>query len=284
MSVQPVSILSLVGMALTLIISAGLPVALFLHCRKNYEVKTSAFVFGLIIYYAAAKVLEPFINAAILSNVGGAMMNNVYIYSVYVGLIAAVIEELCRYFGLKSIVRNVDEANAFYFGVGFCGLEAILTAAWPQVSNILNSVLINNGMMERSLALMQEPDLTLTYNAIAPLWETASSAFLLAGIERACIIAMHLALSMLVFYFVKTGNRKLMGVAVAAHFIVVADSALLGQLGIPSLSVVVTAAVTAALVIFTMRSRKEYLATIPMGEYAVMEMAETSEEEDVQDN
>jgi uncharacterized membrane protein YhfC len=284
MSVQPVSILSIVGMALTLIISAGLPVALFMYCRKNYEVRTSAFVIGLIIYYVAAKVLEPFINAAILSNVGGAVMNNVYIYAIYVGLIAAVIEELCRYFGLKSIVRNVDEANAFYFGVGFCGLEAVLTAAWPQISNILNSVLINNGMMQQSLSMLQEPDLTLTYNAIAPLWETASTAFLLAGIERACIIVMHLSLSLLVFYFVKTGNKKLMGVAVAGHFIVVADSALLGQLGIPGLSVVVTAAVSAALVVFTMRSRKEYLASIPMGEYAVIEKAEALEEEDVQDN
>ena len=271
MSTQPVAFLSIIGMALTLIISAGLPVALFIYCRKNLEVKTSSLIFGLIIYYLAAKVFEPFINASILSNLGGAVMNNMFIYAVYVGIIATVVEEGCRYLCLKSIIKDADESNAFFFGLGFCGLEALLTSAWPQVSNILNSLLINNGMMAKSMELLQEPELSATYFTIAPLWETPSVTFLMAGIERACIIVMHLCLSLIIFYFVKTGNKKYLYTAILAHFAVVACSALLGQMDKALFSVVITAAVSCALVVFTQRSRKEFLATVPMGEYAVIE-------------
>ena len=281
MTVQPVSFLSIIGMALTLIISIGVPVALFLRWRKNRDVRTSSLVFGALVYYVAAKVLEPFVNAAILSNVGGAMMKNMFIYAVYVGLIAVVVEEGCRYLTLKSLVKNVDEDNALYFGLGFCGLEAILTAAWPQVSNILNSVLINNGMMGRTLEMLKEPDLSATYFAIAPLWETPSLTFMLAGFERALIILMHLCLSLVIFYFIKSGDKKYIGIALIAHFAVVACSALMSQMGIAMLSVLVTAAVTAALAVFTQHSHKEFEANRPMGEYAVFE---GSGEENVQDN
>ena len=277
MTVQPVAFLSIFGMALTFIISIGLPVALFIYCRKKLDVKLSSLIFGAIIYYMAAKVFEPFINAAILSNLGGAMMNNLVIYAIYVAVIATAIEEGTRYLGLKTIVKNVDESNALFFGLGFCGLEAILTAAWPQVSNILNSVLINNGLMAQSMALMQEPDLSSTYFTLAPLWETASLTFLLAGLERALIMIMHISLSLLLFYYIKTGNKKFIGTAIAAHFIVVWASALLGQMYIPTLSVLVTAAVTGALIVLARRGHSEYLASIPMSEYAAFEAAEPLE-------
>ncbi len=277
MTVQPVPFLSLFGMALTLIISAGLPAALFIRWRKSLEAKTSSLVFGAIIYYVAAKVFEPFINAAILSNIGGAVMNNSFIYAVYVGIIAAVIEEGCRYLGLKSIIRDVDEKNALYFGLGFCGLEAILTAAWPQVSNVLNSILINNGLMAQSLALLQEPELSATYFAIAPLWETPSLTFLLAGLERALIILLHICLSLVMFYYIKTGNKKYLYAAFVAHFAVVACSALMSQMGIAVVSVAISAAISCGLAVFTQRSHNEYQAQRPMGEYAVIEQAEPLE-------
>ena len=277
MTVQSVPFLSIIGMALTLIISVGLPAALFIYCRRKLEVKTSSLIFGLIIYYIAAKIFEPFINAAVLNNLGGSVMNNMFIYAVYVGLIATAVEEGTRYLGLKTIIKNVDESNAFFFGLGFCALEALLTSAWPQVSNILNSVLINNGMMAKSMELLQEPDLSATYFTIAPLWETSSITFLLAGIERACIMAMHLCLSLIVFYFIKTGEKKFIYTAVLAHFAVVACSALLGQMDKSLFSVVITAAISCALVVFTQRSRKEYLAAVPMGEYAVIEQAKPLE-------
>ena len=271
MTVQTVPFLSLIGMALTLIISLGLPVYLFIRWRKTLDARVSSLIFGAIIYYVAAKVFEPSVNAGILSNVGGSMMNNMFIYAVYVGLIAVVIEEGCRYLALKSIIKNVDLDNALFFALGFCGLEAILTAAWPQVSNILNSVLINNGMMARSLELLQESELSATYFAIAPLWETSSIAFLLAGLERGCIILLHICLTLLMFYYIKIGDKKYLFAALLSHFAVVAFSALMVQMDLAIVSVAITAAVSGLTAVFTLRCHREYEAQRPMSDYAVIE-------------
>lgn len=276
MTVQSVPFLSIAGMAMTLAVSIALPILLYFYFRRKLEVKTSSLLFGAIIYYIAAKIFEPFINAAILNNIGGSMMNNVFVYAAYVGIIATAVEEGTRYLGLKTIVKNVDEANALFFGLGFCGLEAILIAAWPQLSNILNSLLINNGMMAQSLASLQEPELSNTYFVIAPLWQTPSAAFLLAAVERALTIVMHLCLSLVMLYYIKTEDKKCLWLAVGGHFAVVACSALLNLKNVPLFSVITTAAVTAALVVFTHRKREEYLATsVPL----VMEAAESSEED-----
>ena len=96
-------------------------------------------------------------------------------------------------------------------------------------------------------------------------------AFVLAGFERAFIILMHLCLTLLIFYYVKTRDKKYIGIAVFAHFVVVAASALTGQMGIPLVSVAVTAAVAMALAVYAQRCHKEYEAQRPMGEYAVIE-------------
>lgn len=277
MNVQSVPLLSIVGMALTLIISFGLPLYLFIRWRKGLEVRISSLIIGALVYYVAAKVLEPFVNASVLSNFGGAVMNNMFIYAVYVALIAIAMEEGCRYLALKSVVRNADEDNALFFGLGFCGLEAILTAAWPQVSNILNSVLINNGMMSQSLALLQEPELSATYFAIAPLWETSSIAFLLAGFERGFIILLHICLSLVMFYFIKTGNKKYLVAALLSHFAVVVCSALMVQMGIAVVSVAATAAVSGLMAVFTLKAHKEYEAQRPMSDYAVIEQVKPLE-------
>ena len=113
MTVQPVAFLSIIGMALTLIISAGLPVALFIYCRKKLEVRISSLIFGALIYYVAAKVLEPTINAAILSNVGGGVMNNMFIYAVYVGLIATAVEARVTTALCESVASGVMITPSF---------------------------------------------------------------------------------------------------------------------------------------------------------------------------
>ena len=61
---------------------------------------------------------------SVYSNLGGGMMNNMFIYAIYVALIAVVMEEGCRYLALKSIIKTLegltDETDKI---VEFCGKE-----------------------------------------------------------------------------------------------------------------------------------------------------------------
>ena len=257
MQVQPVPFSSILGMGVSLVIALGLPAALMIRGRKKLDARWASFVFGCVVYYAIAKLVEPFLNVTILSFVGSAVVSSVVVYAVYAGLLAAILEEGARYYALKSIVKPLDEKNAWMFGAGFGALESILLVALPNIGSILNSVLINNGILQQSLDSLKDPELTSTYKAIEPLWTTAPATFWAAGIERALIIAMHICLSLLLYHYLKRGDRKNLLVPFAAHFLVVTASTILTRSAGALVSVAVTALLVAALIWWTRKVRLE---------------------------
>ena len=257
MQVQPVPFSSILGMGVSLVIALGLPAALLIRGRKKLDARWASFVFGCVVYYAIAKLVEPFLNVTILSFVGSAVVSSVVVYAVYAGLLAAILEEGARYYALKSIVKPLDEKNAWMFGAGFGALESILLVALPNIGSILNSVLINNGILQQSLDSLKDPELTSTYKAIEPLWTTAPATFWAAGIERALIIAMHICLSLLLYHYLKRADRKNLLVPFAAHFLVVTASTILTRSAGALVSVAVTALLVAALIWWTRKVRLE---------------------------
>ena len=257
MQVQPVPFSSILGMGVSLVIALALPAALLIRGRKKLDARFASFLFGCVVYYAIAKLVEPFLNVTILSFLGSALVTNVVVYAVYAGLLAAILEEGARFYALKSIVKPLDEKNAWMFGLGFGALESILLAALPNLGNLLNAVLINNGIMQQSLDSLKDPELTSTYKAIEPLWSTAPAAFWAAGAERALILAMHICMSLLLYTYLKTGDRKHLLVPFAMHLAVVAASTLLTRSAGALVSVAVTALLVGALIWWTRKTRLE---------------------------
>ncbi len=251
MQVQSVPFSSILGMGVSFVIALGLPVAALLCGRKKLGARFVSFVFGCVVYYAVAKLVEPFLNVTILTFLGSAVVGNVFVYAVYAGLLAAILEEGARFYALKSIVKPLDAENAWMFGAGFGALESLLLVALPNLSSILNSVLINNGLMQQSLDSLQDPELTSTYKTIEPLWATAPATFWAAGAERALILAMHICLSLLLYYYLKRGDQKHLLVPFAVHLVVVAASTILTRSAGPVASVVFTGVIVAALIWWT---------------------------------
>ena len=208
MQVQSVPFSSILGMGVSFVIALGLSIAVLLYGRKKLDARFVSFVFGCVVYYAIAKLVEPFLNVTILTFIGSAVTGSVVVYAVYAGLLAAILEEGARFYAIKSLVKPMDEKNAWMFGAGFGALEALLLVALPNVSSILNSTLINNGIMQQSLDQLKDPELTSTFRAIEPLWTTAPATFWAAGVERALILAMHICLSLLLYFYLKTGDRR----------------------------------------------------------------------------
>ena len=191
------------------------------------------------------------------TSVSPAVVSRVVVYAVYAGLLAAILEEGARYYALKSIVKPLDEKNAWMFGLGYGALESILLVVIPNLGNLLNAVLINNGLMQQSLDSLQDPELTSTFKAIEPLWTTGPAAFWAAGVERALILAMHICLSLLLYTYLKTGDRKHLLVPFAVHFAVVTASTILTRSAGALVSVAVTALLVAALIWWTRKVRLE---------------------------
>ena len=257
MQVQSVPVSSILGMGVSFVIALALPLALLIRGRKKLDARFVSFVFGCVVYYAIVKLVEPFLNVTILSFLGSAVVSRVVVYAVYAGLLAAILEEGARYYALKSIVKPLDEKNAWMFGLGYDALESILLVVIPNLGNLLNAVLINNGLMQQSLDSLQDPELTSTFKAIEPLWTMGPAAFWAAGVERALILAMHICLSLLLYTYLQTGDRKHLLVPFAVHFAVVTASTILTRSAGALVSVAVTALLVAALIWWTRKVRLE---------------------------
>ncbi len=73
---------------------------------------------------------------------GEALTGSVILYAVYGGLMAALFEETGRYIAMRFLVKPMDFPNAFMYGAGHGGVEAMLLCGVASISNIA-SVMIN---------------------------------------------------------------------------------------------------------------------------------------------
>ena len=169
MNIGTVSAASIAGMAFSLIVSVGLPVALFIYGWKKLGARVSSFFIGCAVFYLVARVIEPMVHSFMLSATGDKITGNIVLLAIYGGLVAAVFEEGGRLIAMKSFIKELDLDNAFMYGAGHGGFEAILLIATTMFSNILNSLLINNGWMAESLASLDAETALSTFNTISQI-------------------------------------------------------------------------------------------------------------------
>lgn len=257
MNIGTVSAASIAGMAFSLIVSVGLPVALFIYGWKKLGARVSSFFIGCAVFYLVARVIEPMVHSFMLSATGDKITGNIVLLAIYGGLVAAVFEEGGRLIAMKSFIKELDLDNAFMYGAGHGGFEAILLIATTMFSNILNSLLINNGWMAESLASLDAETALSTFNTISLLWTTPSIDFFFSGIERALAMTLHICLSILVFWSIRRNNKRYLLMAYAGHFLVDAAAVLTQGYATVAVTELVTAIMTGALVMLTVRICKE---------------------------
>ena len=98
-------------------------------------------------------------------------------------------------------------------GLGHGGIEAIVLIGMTYVNNLIYSIMINSGtfdmIVEQSAkAGVDTSSLIVVKNALV---ETAPHMFLLAGYERILTMILHVAMTVLVFYFVSK-KKDILGI------------------------------------------------------------------------
>lgn len=206
-----VSGLSLVAMVVTLLICMVVPiVALIVYAVKN---KGKGVWLAWFIGAAGFFVMQIIIRTPILSllslNEGFVKFANDY-YIVYVLILAftaALFEVVARFVGALILKKKQCYEVAVGAGLGHGGIEAMFLIGMTYVNNLLYSVMINTGAfdaMVESTAQMGVDAQTLQalWDVKKSLVETAPSMFILAGYERILTMIVHVAMTVLVFYFV----------------------------------------------------------------------------------
>lgn len=217
--------LSILFMAVSAIISIGLPILLYLYWRKRYALRLVPALVGAVAFTLFALVLEQQLHMLVLrpdAEGGIALRNNPFLYVLYGTLAAGVFEETAR-FASFSLLRRKHKGfgTALSYGIGHGGIESILVCGVTMIANIAFSMTLNANGPESLSSLPQSAA------AINALQSSAPTLFLFGGLERVLALTMQISLSVLVFYAVyASGKRWLYPAAIALHALIDVPAAL----------------------------------------------------------
>ena len=219
--------LSIAWMLVSLFVSFGLPLGLLIVLQRRFRASLMPALAGALIFVAFAMVFESSIGSALLVASPGlqsAVSSGGAAYGLYAGLMAGLFEEtgrLCAFLFLTQSARGKnDVSTALSYGVGHGGIESILLVGMTYLSNLMVSISVNQHGVD---ALLDASGLDaaareIQRGMIEVLVNTPSFDFLAGGIERIITIAVHIALSVLVWMAVtRRGSLWMYPLAILLH-------------------------------------------------------------------
>lgn len=203
-----VPIVSMVAMVITLGICTVVPLlALIVYAIKN---KGKGVWIAWLLGAAGFFVMQIVIRTSIFSLVQmmpGFMQFVADYYIVYVAILAftaALFEVVARYVVAKILKKKQCYEVAVGAGLGHGGIEAIVLIGLTYVNNILYSIMINTGAFDTMVSQTAKMGVDVSQLMMAKklLITTHPMMYFLAGYERILTMVIHIALTVLVFYFV----------------------------------------------------------------------------------
>lgn len=220
-----ISIWSIASMALSALIGIAIPAILYVIFRKK-GANHLPFWIGCITFVLFALVLEQlayffFMKTALWTTIVG----NVWLLALVGGLFAGVFEETGRFVEFKTVLRKKrgNDVNGLMYGAGHGGVEAVILLSVSMVMNIIFSLQYNAGQNSALGGLDSAQALLNT-----PFW-----TFLVGAVERISAVAIHVALSVLVWFAAKNGKKFwLFPLAIFLHLLVDAVAVVLSRSGV----------------------------------------------------
>lgn len=207
-SVPTLSIFFMVIVALT---GIALPVVLFSFFKKKYKTKITPFFVGCAVFILFALLLERFLITFIFTTEAGKVIqSSIWYYGIFGGLMAGLFEETGRFAAFKTVLKKThsNDRNALMYGAGHGGFEAFYILVFSMISNIVMAVMLNAGMEDRLISgITDETKLQTLYATFAALAGTPPMNFLMGIVERIAAIALHISLSVLVWFAAKNGGK-----------------------------------------------------------------------------
>ena len=246
---------SLLFMGLCLVISFAVPFGLLIYLAVKKKAHVMPFFVGCAVMILFAFILENLVHRAVLaSSIGESIRGNILLYALYGGLMAGIFEECGRWIAMKTVLKkHLDRnVNAFMYGAGHGGIEAIMILGIASINNLTYSVLINTGQTALLTGSVPPELLGQVEAAVTTLKTTPSWHFLMGGTERIFAIILHLALSVFVWFAVKNKNRRyLFPFAILVHALVDGATVILSDKGVPLYALEGVIAVLALAAFFT---------------------------------
>ncbi len=228
-----VPVLSFVSMVVAIIISVIIPVLMCIIIKKKYNTSIKAFLLGCAGFFVFAGILESTINQIVLLvlPIGKTIQGNIYVYALYGGLAAGIFEETARFLIMKFLLKKEykNPFNSIMYGAGHGGFEVMFLIGTGMLNNIIYSVLINTNQISvitATLPAEQQEQFELVINQLI---ELKPYEYFVGFIERIPAVAIHIALSVIVWIAVTKKKTWLYPVAIILHALVDAVFLIIGN-------------------------------------------------------
>jgi len=220
--------ISIVFMAISILASVAIPAALYVFFRRKYGCAHISFWVGCAVMLVFAFILEQLVHSVILNSAAGAAIKaNIWLYGAYGGLMAGLFEESGRLFAFSTLLKKQrgNDHNALMYGAGHGGCEVVCLLTFTMINNLIYSIMLNNGQAATLTAKLTDAQAASMETAFAQLSSTAPYMFLMGIVERGAAVIVQISLSVLVWFAVKEGGKKLWLYALAIVLHLVLDMA-----------------------------------------------------------
>ena len=161
MELNTISGLAIAGVICSVVLSMGIPIALFIAGRVKLKARISSFFIGAGTYLLFAMLLKQLLHVLVIQFCGLNAQSRPWLYYVYAALAAAVFEETGRLIAMKFWMKKwLDFPNALMYGIGHGGVEAILLGGLSGISNLVSMLMINSGAMQNTLTALAKEGIT----------------------------------------------------------------------------------------------------------------------------
>ena len=245
LSMIPVS--TLFSMAVAALLGFAVPVLLALWLVRKFNIHWQTILIGAGTFIVFALVLESILHQVVLKGpYGTQLMSNVWYYALYGGLAAGLFEETGRFLSMKILLRREPSSAlpGLGYGAGHGGIEMLIIFGVSMISNLLMSVMINNGQADVLTAKVPEESLAQVQAQFAALQGLGAGTIAIGLWERISALVLQLGLSMLVWTAVRRGGKWLwlFPAAILLHALVDAAAVVLSKsVGMVAVEIVVCA-------------------------------------------
>jgi uncharacterized membrane protein YhfC len=212
----------LASLAVSAVLSAAFPIAVFFICRKRMTLLMPNILIGAAVFFLFAGILEKALHFYVLkANPVTATWLPLHpaAYALYGSLAAGLFEEAGRYFGMRYFVRNSgNPGTAVAYGIGHGGIEAILIGSLPAAGSFVFAVLLNSGLLQSAVGSGSSADNLAQVKANLQGLSVATVA--MGTLERLIALLIQIGLSLIVWRAVETKRLRLLGLAIFLHALI----------------------------------------------------------------
>ncbi|MBO4331308.1 MAG: YhfC family intramembrane metalloprotease [Oscillospiraceae bacterium] len=218
---------SVPALTVTAVLMLAIPFVFFICWRRKHKDRTKVkyLIAGALSFLVSARVLELAVHyfCILADNPVSRFINgSTAVFVLYGTVMAGVFEECGRHIVLKYIMKkDRTRENAVLYGIGHGGIE-ILAVVLPAIVTYLAAAIAFSGSSaeEAMKALKITGD---TAAAALPSVQAAAAfdypAAAMNVVERLIAMLMHIGLTVIVFYGVKTAKKGLLPSAILLHML-----------------------------------------------------------------